>query len=977
MNKKLIIVLIVSTLILSTTIANLGASDETIKASNNNTSEIKECKLTLSNPVFEDDGEYITVKIDEQTSFLIEENKPILPMITKVFKFPLGTKINNVDVQLDQKVYTLDKKIKLSPEPTPLMPLINNNKENEVSKNQKDSVDITIEDIYANLELYPSEPYKIKMGAGLDGEEHVLYLNVRCYTQYKASENKIYIPREIKIDIDYNPQTEPLFNDDVYDLLIITHEKFEEDLQPLVTHKNNIGIKTKMTTVDEIYPAYEGVNDYEDIKLYIADAIKNWGITYVLLAGGHVGQTHEWYVPDFRSHNYDNNGMGDMDKTYSCDLYYSDVFYIDKYGKPIFDDWDNNKNGIPGEGPYYDSFDLPDFYPDVYVGRIPLRYSWETPIVVDKIIDYELNANPSWFKKAVVAGGDTSPKERYPENAIIGIYEGELTCDNTANYLEDIGFEVTKCYTSDNGDVKVDDDNVVASVISNGCGWVNMQMHANPAVGGNHVMDTNAFIYFYTILNIKDFNNANKLPFMVNDGCHNAQYDVTMQDIIDNGGMNYPAFGWLEWVPEDGSSWLIHEQGGGAIGVIGNTALGYGYLNEHYDHGLGGWIMPRFAHAYAVQGREYTGSIWGQGITDYIDNFNVMTDDVERKTIEERTLLGDPSIKLGGVGMAALDKDIDEEDDYETTSSLYVDVPVWEKGMSWTYEIDNIDIRFSEIEGRSIDFKLNTEDLKLKVVDVQSNYYITEFSTNNANIEIDLDFDYYMEDKEPVSTYIKLNNVDIAGEIVFDKTNLAIKNVDANLKLDLVENLDGLPIDLDLGPLITKLLSFIKLPVDIDIQAEFNPAYKIFDFPFETGKTWGLPASNLTLDIGGKVSSIWLRLINLFNNIFHFIPPELAKYLPEIDIAEILEDFGMPSQMQTDIPELKEMLRKPIFELNNEKTISVPAGSYNTYQLMFIQGFGELYYSADVGNFVKISMPINEFLPLFQNIDMVLKSTNQ
>ena len=150
-----------------------------------------------------------------------------------------------------------------------------------------------------------------------------------------------------------------------------------------------------------------------------------------------------------------------------------------------------------------------------------------------------------------------------------------------------------------------------------------------------------------------------------------------------------------------------------------------------------------------------------------------------------------------------------------------------------------------------------------------------------------------MEDKEPVSTSLKLKNVDITGEIVFDKTNLAIKNVEVNLNLDLVENLDGLPIDLNLGPIITKLLAYIKLPIDINIQAEFNPAYAIFDFPFETGKTWGLPATNLTLDIGGEVSSIWLRLINLFNKIFNFIPPEYAKYLPVIDVP-LNCNFPMP-----------------------------------------------------------------------------------
>lgn len=178
-----------------------------------------------------------------------------------------------------------------------------------------------------------------------------------------------------------------------------------------------------------------------------------------------------------------------------------------------------------------------------------------------------------------------------------------------------------------------------------------MQSHANPAVLGNFIPDGETeedFVYFYTIMDMNKFQTENgKYPFMVCDGCHNAQFDVTLQQAINAGGLDYPRAHFLEFVPTDSGSWMVLKEKGGGIGLIGNTALGYGYLNTGITQGLGGWLMPRFAQAFAVQGKEYTGEIWAQGITDYINNFPINEDEVDRKTIEERGLLGDPSIKLG------------------------------------------------------------------------------------------------------------------------------------------------------------------------------------------------------------------------------------------------------------------------------------------------------------------------------------------
>ena len=72
-----------------------------------------------------------------------------------------------------------------------------------------------------------------------------------------------------------------------YDLLILTPSKFKKNLQPLVNHKNNIGVKTTMISLDDVYEEmyWYGRDKPEKIKYFIKTAMEKWGIKYVLLVG--------------------------------------------------------------------------------------------------------------------------------------------------------------------------------------------------------------------------------------------------------------------------------------------------------------------------------------------------------------------------------------------------------------------------------------------------------------------------------------------------------------------------------------------------------------------------------------------------------------------------------------------------------------------------------------------------------------------
>jgi len=183
-------------------------------------------------------------------------------------------------------------------------------------------------------------------------------------------------------------------------------------------------------------------------------------------------------------------------------------------------------------------------------------------------------------------------------------------------------------------------------------------------LGGNHQPDDSkgddlGFIEGLMLRDMKNLDNGNQLPVIIVGGCHNAQFNVTMsnivKDILEYGIRGYffsspMRFFYMEWVPRDFCSWFVLQEGGGGIASMGCSGLGYGYTGEGALSGLGGWIEPRFFDAYVNQGKETVGEAHDQAIIDYINIIgNVNSDNIDRKTIEEWTLIGDPSLKLGGI----------------------------------------------------------------------------------------------------------------------------------------------------------------------------------------------------------------------------------------------------------------------------------------------------------------------------------------
>jgi len=591
---------------------------------------------------------YIKLQISESDTLLDNPGEPMLPVYTKTYVFPFGTKIFDVKC-IPGNIIKQEINAKIKPAAKPVQ---------KMSINSEDSSRIFInEQVYKSNDLYPDNWFTYDITCGRNNDKIVVFLTVQMYPiRYSPSNNMLY-KTDFDIKIDYvEPEIIKTTAED-YDMVIIAPNKFSRQLQDLVDHKNDYGVKTFLKTTEEIYDSYEGRDKAEKIKYFIKDAIETKNISYVMLAGGRVGQLQDWYVP-VRYSNMEDPGF---EMRFLSDLYFADIYKYNQSSHEIeFEDWDNNSNGIFAEwsdGSYWQPEDELDLVPDIYIGRLACRNKIELGTVIDKIITYETNTyGKDWFKNMILVGGDTVPSSS--ENS----YEGEIETNLGGSHLGPLGFSLTKLWTS-TGTLSTPYDFIDA--LNEGAGFLFLSGHGNPRVWSTHLPNSDEWVDIFSKY-MKYLRNKEKLPVCVVGGCHNNQFDVAVTNFIlglkhekldyFNSDISATTGGFwkVEWSDRCWSWDLVSKKNGGTIATIGNTGLGFGYSGPGCVNALDGWITSHFFENYAnlsVLGNNTLGEIHGQTVIDYVHTFIKTSnywDQSDVKTVQGWALLGDPSLYIGG-----------------------------------------------------------------------------------------------------------------------------------------------------------------------------------------------------------------------------------------------------------------------------------------------------------------------------------------
>ena len=581
----------------------------------------------FSSPAVEKDGEYVKIYVKESNSYMTTPGGPKLPIFTKTFEFPLGTEITDIECEYsDVKIMSLSEKI----EPVPLFKLSGNS---HVKLEKKINPVI-----YESHNSYPPYWFSYEKGAGINEDgEHVLFLSLQIHpVRYIAAKDIIQHIDSIQIVINYEEPKIVSFKSNVFDLVIITPLEFSQNLLPLVEHKNSHDIKTNLTDLAYIYNLFPGRDEAEQIKYFIKYALEEWGIRYVLL----VGDIKKLPIRDTDAYPW--VGFGNNILT---DLYYADI-YNESYA---FCSWDGNKNDTFGEVEYNFS-DFPpqmidlddvDLYPDVHVGRLACRNIEEVEIVVNKIINYEENTyGRRWFKKIVLAGGDTFPPFNGDKRFV---YEGEITNKHVAQQLPN--FRHAKLWASRRNLNAL----TFNRAINKGAGFVTYAGHGFDRGWGTY--RPNAFrdrLIWYDMMFLFGLRNRNKLPIVFLDACLTARLDFNMGMFSNRypiivklfealTGLSYnlsdltPCFAWK----------FMTMKNGGAIATVGATRPAYTWVDKDGVYGGAGYLDVAFFKAYKEG--VTLGEMFTEAQNDYLNNVGK-----DYFTIEVFILLGDPSLMVGG-----------------------------------------------------------------------------------------------------------------------------------------------------------------------------------------------------------------------------------------------------------------------------------------------------------------------------------------
>jgi len=548
-------------------------------------------EIVFSHPVFIKNSNNVFISLEEANSYLLKPGLPILPVVTKTFTFPFGTKIKGVKFIPDKiEKIKLSEEIEIAPNPVLVGKIVE--KKRIVLKNNLEEKDL----------FFPPRWFEYDKGCGLEGLERKVFLSLRFYPVRKISNGFVEFVNKAKVEIEYH-LPEKSFSNGAYDLLIISPSQFCDELQPLVEHKNNfMGIKTKLVELENI-PSI-GRDKAEDIKYYIKDAIETWGIKFVLLVGSAEKLPVRYvYVND------------DYETNFVSDLYYADIY--DENGN--FSSWDTNNNNIFAEFNYNGNFDEMDLYPDVYLGRLACKNEEEVNKVVNKIINYEKNRayTQDWFSNIILCGGDTVPGDN--DNIDEGEYANQAILDTMD------GFTGTKIWAS-NGRLYYKSD--IDNAFEGGAGFVDFSGHGNPTVWATHPHNKeNTWIPMggYGINDAYTLLNGEKLPIVVISACSCSKFDERED-----------CFGWS----------FISNGNGGAIASLGNTGLGWIYIGRYVTYGLVGLMEQNSFRAYSLDHSRYFGELWGNALRRYINAKGNTEEALDYKTVMEWQPFGDPTLSI-------------------------------------------------------------------------------------------------------------------------------------------------------------------------------------------------------------------------------------------------------------------------------------------------------------------------------------------
>ena len=256
-----------------------------------------------------------------------------------------------------------------------------------------------------------------------------------------------------------------------YDYLIIADSSLIPSLSSFVKYKEeNDKLRIKVVSLSDVKVHSRGGTTQEKIRNYIKLHYLEWGIKYVLFVGGPKAIPMCYMYPE-PNEKRDENGLERPVGRTPTDFYYAE----------LDSNWDADKDQLPGEYSE-DTNEIKDYYPDVFVGRIPFDNPDKVRKVLDNSIRFE-ESKESFRKSALFVGAMLYYGEEGTSRQ-----DGSLALNFAwQNYLKPAGFTGFSMYEQSGthpsifkSDVPLTEDNFVKQMRSKKYGLVLWNAHGSP-----------------------------------------------------------------------------------------------------------------------------------------------------------------------------------------------------------------------------------------------------------------------------------------------------------------------------------------------------------------------------------------------------------------------------------------------------------------------------------------------------------------
>jgi len=266
-------------------------------------------------------------------------------------------------------------------------------------------------------------------------------------------------------------------------LIVLSDSRLESAVSEFVKYKEEEeGFKVKVVSLGEITPQSDGSTTEKQIRNYIKEHYLEWGIKYVMLVGDVRSLPMCYMYPE------PNETRDEDAKSRYIGRTPTDFFYAE-----LDSNWDYDGDKLPGE--FEEDTDyVEDFYPDIFVGRIPFDDPEKVSQALNSVIKYE-KSEESFRKSSLLVGAMLY----YAEEGTIrqdGALALNFACEN---YLEPAGFSVTSMYEKEGtkpsvfeSDLPLTNENFSASLKSNKYGLILLNAHGSPQyVARKYWVDSN------------------------------------------------------------------------------------------------------------------------------------------------------------------------------------------------------------------------------------------------------------------------------------------------------------------------------------------------------------------------------------------------------------------------------------------------------------------------------------------------------